>query len=81
MGGILLKRLYQEGEPVKAGQALFQIDRAPYEIAAAERARAEQTARSGAAEGLAEAKAVAQKTTTMRYRPMPWRRQRSSRPS
>ena len=27
VGGILLKRLYQEGEPVKAGQALFQIDR------------------------------------------------------
>ena len=25
VGGILLKRLYQEGEPVKAGQPLFQI--------------------------------------------------------
>lgn len=63
VGGILLKRLYQEGEPVKAGQALFQIDRAPYEIAAAEaRARAEQTAREVARlKGLAEAKAVAQK--------------------
>jgi hypothetical protein len=26
VGGILVKRLYQEGETVKAGQALFQID-------------------------------------------------------
>ena len=33
VSGILEKRLYTEGEPVKAGQALFQIDRAPYEIA------------------------------------------------
>lgn len=46
VGGIVTQRLYREGEPVKAGQALFQIDRAPYEIAlAAARARAEQTAR------------------------------------
>ncbi|MDR2366309.1 MAG: efflux RND transporter periplasmic adaptor subunit [Zoogloeaceae bacterium] len=46
VGGILTRQLYVEGEPVKAGQPLFQIDRAPYEIALAEaRARAEQTAR------------------------------------
>jgi len=46
VGGIVTQRLYREGEPVKAGQALFQIDRTPYEIAlAAARARAEQTAR------------------------------------
>lgn len=41
VGGILEKRLYREGEPVKAGQALFEIDRAPYEIALAQ-AKAEQ---------------------------------------
>ena len=46
VGGILLRRLYQEGAPVKAGQPLFQIDPAPYQIALAEAAaRAEQTAR------------------------------------
>ena len=63
VGGILLKRLYQEGETVKAGQPLFQIDRAPYEIARAEaRAKAEQTGREAARlKGLAEAKAIAQK--------------------
>lgn len=63
VGGILVKRLYQEGETVKSGQPLFQIDRAPYEIALAEaRAKAEQTAREAARlKGLAEARAVAQK--------------------
>lgn len=63
VGGILLKRLYQEGETVKAGQPLFQIDRAPYEIAHAEaRARANQTAREmNRLKGLAEAKAISQK--------------------
>ena len=63
VGGILIKRLYQEGETVKGGQALFQIDRAPYEIALAEaKAKAEQTAREAARlKGLADAKAIAQK--------------------
>lgn len=63
VGGILLKRLYQEGDAVKAGQPLFQIDRAPYEIALAEaKAKAEQTAREASRlKGLAEAKAIAQK--------------------
>jgi len=63
VGGILVKRLYQEGETVKSGQPLFQIDRAPYEIALAEaKAKAEQTAReAGRLKGLAEAKAIAQK--------------------
>lgn len=63
VGGILTKRLYQEGDAVKAGQPLFQIDRAPYEIALAEaKAKAEQTAREAARlKGLAEAKAIAQK--------------------
>lgn len=46
VGGILLKRLYEEGAPVKAGQPLFQIDPAPFENSLAEaRARAEQTVR------------------------------------
>ena len=63
VGGILVKRLYQEGETVKAGQPLFQIDRAPYEIALAEaKAKAEQTAREAARlKPLAEAKAIAQR--------------------
>lgn len=63
VGGILMKRLYQEGDAVKAGQPLFQIDRAPFEIALAEaRARAEQTAREKQRlKGLAEAKAISQK--------------------
>ncbi len=63
VGGILMKRFYQEGAVVKAGEPLFQIDRAPYEIALAEaKAKAEQTAREAARlKGLAEAKAIAQK--------------------
>lgn len=63
VGGILVKRLYQEGETVKAGQPLFQIDRAPYEIALAEaKAKADQTAREASRlKGLAEARAIAQK--------------------
>lgn len=31
VGGILLKRTYEEGKPVNAGQLLFQIDPAPYQ--------------------------------------------------
>ncbi|MFA7096750.1 MAG: efflux RND transporter periplasmic adaptor subunit [Gammaproteobacteria bacterium] len=46
VGGILVKRLYQEGERVEAGQPLFQIDRSSYEIALADaKARAAQAAR------------------------------------
>lgn len=33
VGGILLKRLYEEGAAVKEGQVLFQIDPVPYQIA------------------------------------------------
>jgi len=63
VGGILLKRLYQEGAPVKAGQPLFQIDRAPYEIALADaKAKAEQAAREAARlKGLVAQQAVSQK--------------------
>ena len=56
VGGILLKRLYQEGDPVKAGQLLFQIDPVPYEIAlnqakallAEQKARLDQAQREAA---------------------------------
>jgi len=36
VGGILLKRLYEEGTSVKEGQPLFQIDPVPYQIALAQ---------------------------------------------
>ena len=70
---ILLKRLYQEGEPSKGRVGLFQIDRAPYEIAAARSAARSVPSRPH--------KAVARlgtwprprrwrkKTTMMRYQP------------
>lgn len=53
VAGILQRVLYTEGSPVRAGAPLFQIDRAPYEIALAqaqaalaqERSRNEQTQR------------------------------------
>lgn len=63
VGGILQKRLYEEGAPVKAGQALFQIDQAPFEIALADaRAKAEQAAREAARlKGLLAQQAVSQK--------------------
>ncbi len=68
--GILLKRLYNEGQRVQAGAPLFQIDPAPYEIAlqqaraqlAQEQARQEQTRReAGRLKELAEQKAISQK--------------------
>lgn len=70
VGGILTKRLYQEGEAVRQGQALFQIDRAPFEIAVASaranlaeaKAKTEQTSREAARlKGLAEQNAVSRK--------------------
>lgn len=53
VGGILLKKLFEEGAPIKAGQAMFLIDPVPYEIALAnakaqlvqQEARVEQTQR------------------------------------
>ena len=53
VAGVLQRVLYTEGNPVRAGAPLFQIDRAPFEIALAqagaavaqERARTEQTQR------------------------------------
>lgn len=70
VSGILLKRLYQEGELVRAGAPLFQIDPATYEIALAqaraqldqERARNEQARRESARlKPLAEEKAISQR--------------------
>lgn len=49
VNGILLKRLYEEGSPVEAGQPLFQIDPQPFKITLEEaQARAKQTAREAA---------------------------------
>lgn len=53
VGGILLKRMYDEGASVKAGQTMFLIDPAPYQITlqqakaaySAQQARVEQAAR------------------------------------
>ena len=71
VGGILVKQLYQEGAPVKAGQPLFQIDRKPYEIALAQaranlaetRAKVEQAAREEARfQGLLDKQYISRKT-------------------
>jgi len=63
VGGILVKQLYQEGQIVKAGQPLFQIDRSTYEIAHVEaKARADQTARELARmKKLVDAQAISRK--------------------
>jgi membrane fusion protein (multidrug efflux system) len=70
VSGILLKRLYNEGDFAREGSALFQIDPVPYQIALAqtnaqmaqERARQEQTRReAGRLRKLAEEKAISEK--------------------
>ncbi len=70
VAGILLKRLYNEGDVVAAGAPLFRIDPAPFEIALAqsraqlaqERARGEQARReAGRLKPLALEKAISQK--------------------
>ena len=70
VAGLLLKRLYNEGEVVGAGVPLFRIDPAPFEIALAqaraqlaqERARGEQTRREATRlKALADEKAISQK--------------------
>lgn len=70
VGGILEKRVFDEGAPVKAGQALYQIDRAPLETAVAQaraqlaeaRARVEQTQREAARlKGLLAQQAISQR--------------------
>ena len=59
--GILQERLFKEGSDVKAGQALFRIDAAPYTAAA-------QSAQAGLAR--AEANAVQAKSLADRYKPL-----------
>jgi membrane fusion protein (multidrug efflux system) len=70
IGGILLQRAYNEGDPVRAGQTLFRIDPAPFEnvLARAEaqlaevEARLEQAEREAArAARLAEQNAISRK--------------------
>lgn len=70
VGGILLKRLYEEGVQVKAGQSMFQIDPAPYQIAlsqakaqlAQQSARIEQTKREAARlQGLLATQSISQR--------------------
>jgi membrane fusion protein (multidrug efflux system) len=70
VGGILLRRTYNEGAPVKAGAVLFQIDPAPFEITLAqqraalaqERARNEQARReAGRLKELADQRAISQR--------------------
>jgi len=70
VGGILLKRKYNEGSPVKAGQILFNIDPEPYKIALNQAraqynqslARAEQAKREKKRlEGLIESQSISQR--------------------
>ena len=63
VGGILVKRLYEEGRPVVAGQPLFQLDPEPFKNALDEsQARAKQTAREAARlKGLFTQQAVSRK--------------------
>lgn len=55
VGGLIRARLFQEGEPVRAGQPLYRIDPAPYEaqVASARAAVARVRAAITSSEGLA----------------------------
>jgi membrane fusion protein (multidrug efflux system) len=70
VGGIILKKMFKEGAPVKAGQVMFQIDPAPYQIALAQAraqaagqgARITQTAReSSRLKDLLETQSISQR--------------------
>lgn len=70
VGGIVLKRLYQEGEAVKAGQDMFLIDPMPFQLQvdqaramiAQQKARIDQTAREAQRlKGLLETKSISQR--------------------
>lgn len=70
VGGIILKRLYEEGTVVKAGQALFLIDPVPFQLQvdqvkaliAQQKARIEQTAREAQRlKTLLETRAISQR--------------------
>ncbi len=55
VGGLIRARLFQEGEPVRAGQPLYRIDPAPYvaQVASARAAVARARAAIASSEGLA----------------------------
>lgn len=70
VGGIVLKRLYEEGTAVKAGQDLFLIDPVPFQLQveqsraliAQQKARIEQTAREAQRlKGLLETRSISQR--------------------
>jgi membrane fusion protein, multidrug efflux system len=70
VGGIVLKRLYQEGESVRAGQDMFLIDPMPFQLQvdqaramiAQQKARIDQTAREAQRlKGLLETKSISQR--------------------
>lgn len=70
VGGIILKRLYQEGDAVKAGQDMFLIDPMPYQLQvdqakaliAQQKARIEQTAREAQRlKGLLDSRSISQR--------------------
>ncbi len=70
VGGILLKKLFEEGAPIKAGQAMFLIDPVPFQIAlsnakaqlAQQESRVEQTQReSTRLDGLLATQSISQR--------------------
>jgi membrane fusion protein, multidrug efflux system len=70
VGGILLKKLFEEGAPIKAGQPMFLIDPEPFKIALAQanaelaqqKARIEQTLReANRLKGLLDTKSISQR--------------------
>ena len=70
VGGILLKKLFEEGAAIKAGQAMFLIDPVPYQIAlsnaraqlAQQKARLEQTQREAQRlQGLVATQSISQR--------------------
>jgi membrane fusion protein (multidrug efflux system) len=70
VGGILLKKLFEEGAPVRAGQAMFLIDPEPFQIALAnskaqlaqQQAHVEQTQREAKRlDGLLESQSISKR--------------------
>ncbi len=61
VNGVILKRLFTEGEEVKAGEPLYQIDPAPFQAALSS---------AQAAQAKAEANVTVARSTIERYRPL-----------
>jgi membrane fusion protein (multidrug efflux system) len=70
VGGILLKKLFEEGEPIKAGQSMFLIDPVPFQLAVdqarsqveQQKARIVQTQReSSRLKGLLDTQSISQR--------------------